>query len=298
MNIAILSQNPHLYSTQSLLRACRLRGHYVRVIDHVKCELQLVEGKLFLKYQGEIIHNIEAIIPRIGVSATIPGEATLRQLLLKGAVSAISIDGLLNSRKKLRSLQILSNANIPIPDSIQLGVNPRIDRIIEQLGGLPIIVKLHEGTHGHGVMLAESKYELENLIRRHQHPKKKLLLQKFIPESKGEDLRAIVVNGKVVASMKRKARPGEFRSNLHLGGSSIHVKLDSREEATAIAAAKALKLEVAGVDMLQSDSGPLILEVNPSPGLEGIEGTTKVDVAGHIVQYLEYKYDLAQAILS
>lgn len=298
MNIAILSQNPHLYSTQSLLRACRLRGHYVRVIDHVKCELQLVEGKLFLKYQGEIIHNIEAIIPRIGVSATIPGEATLRQLLLKGAVSAISIDGLLNSRKKLRSLQILSNANIPIPDSIQLGVNPRIDRIIEQLGGLPIIVKLPEGTHGHGVMLAESKYELENLIRRHQHPKKKLLLQKFIPESKGEDLRAIVVNGKVVASMKRKARPGEFRSNLHLGGSSIHVKLDSREEATAIAAAKALKLEVAGVDMLQSDSGPLILEVNPSPGLEGIEGTTKVDVAGHIVQYLEYKYDLAQAILS
>ena len=296
MNIAILSRNPHLYSTQSLLIACRRRGHYVRVIDHMKTELILLNGRLHIRYQGEIIQHIEAIIPRIGASATRQGEAVLRQFALQGTISTITTDGLLNSRNKLRCLQILSAHGIKIVNTIQPGVNYQIDKILQSLGGLPIVLKLIEGTHGAGVMLAESRTGLESILETFHGMDKKVILQQYIAESKGQDLRAIVVNGEVVASMKRRAQPGEFRSNLHRGGSAIHVKLDSAEEAAAIASAKALQLDVAGVDMLQSDDGPLVLEVNSSPGLEGIEGTTKIDVAGKIIEFLELRKEQVQFI--
>jgi len=297
MNIAILSRNPHLYSTQSLLRACRRRGHYVRVVDHVKSELILINGKLHVRYQGELMSHFDAIIPRIGASATRQGEEVLRQFALQGVLSSITTDGLLNSRNKLRSLQLLTKANLPIVNTILPGMTINLDKILQSLHGLPIVVKLIEGTHGEGVMLARTKEELGELLDIHHGYNKKVILQQFIAESQGEDLRAIVVNGEVVASMKRKAQYGEFRSNLHRGGTAIHVKLDAAEERTAIKAANALGLDVAGVDMLQSENGPLLLEVNASPGLEGIEGTTKVDVAGKIVEYLESKYAFTQKIL-
>ena len=297
MNIAILSRNPHLYSTQSLLRACRRRSHYVRVIDHVKSELILLDGKLHIRYQGELMNHIDAIIPRIGASATRQGEAVLRQFALQGVLSSISSDGLLNSRNKLRSLQLLSKANLPIVNTILPGMTINTDKILQSLGGFPVVIKLIEGTHGEGVMLARTREELVEILDLHHDMDKKVIIQQFISEAEGEDLRAIVVNGEVVASMKRKAQNGEFRSNLHRGGSAIHVKLDAAEERTALKAALTLGLDVAGVDMLQSDNGPLLLEVNASPGLEGIEGTTKVDVAGKIVEYLESKYSFMQKIL-
>ncbi len=297
MNIAILSRNPHLYSTQSLLRACRRRGHHVRVIDHVKSELILLNGNLHIRYQGELMSHIDAIIPRIGASATRQGEEVLRQFALQGVLSSISCDGLLNSRNKLRSLQLLTQANLPIINTILPGMTINIDMILQGLGGLPIVVKLIEGTHGEGVMLARTRDELGKLLNLHHSFDKKVILQQFITEAQGQDLRAIVVNGEVVASMKRKAQFGEFRSNLHRGGTAIHVKLDAAEQRTAIQAAAALGLDVAGVDMLQSDYGPLLLEVNASPGLEGIEGTTKVDVAGKIIEYLEGKFAFTQKIL-
>lgn len=290
MNIAILSRNPHLYSTQSLLRACRRRGHHARVIDHVKSELLLVDGNLHVTYQGEVIKGIDAIIPRIGASATRQGAEVLRQFALQGVLSTITTDGLLNSRDKLRSLQLMTKANLPIINTILPGMNYSVDKMLQRLNGLPIVLKVIEGTHGEGVMLARTREEFEILIEQYHGTDKKVLIQQFVEESQGEDLRAIVVNGEVVAAMKRKAQFGEFRSNLHRGGTAIHVKLDSAEEATAIAAAKCLGLDVAGVDMLQSNKGPQLLEVNASPGLEGIEGTTKVDVAGKIVAYLEAKY--------
>ena len=297
MNIAILSRNPHLYSTQSLLRACRRRSHYVRVIDHVKSELILLDGKLHIRYQGELMNHIDAIIPRIGASATRQGEAVLRQFALQGVLSSISSDGLLNSRNKLRSLQLLSKANLPIVNTILPGMTINTDKILQSLGGFPVVIKLIEGTHGEGVMLARTREKLVEILDLHHGMDKKVIIQQFISEAEGEDLRAIVVNGEVVASMKRKAQNGEFRSNLHRGGSAIHVKLDAAEERTALKAALTLGLDVAGVDMLQSDNGPLLLEVNASPGLEGIEGTTKVDVAGKIVEYLESKYSFMQKIL-
>lgn len=291
MNIAILSRNPQLYSTQSLLKACRQRGHYVRVIDHMRCQLAIMNGKRYVQFQGETIQHIDAIIPRIGSSATKQGEAVLRQFELQNILTTVTTNGLLNARNKLRSLQILSAHNIATVNTIQPGLNYRIDKILHQLGGLPVIVKLSEGTHGEGVMLADSTQSLISLLQTFHNLNQRVLIQKFVAESNGEDLRAIVVDGVVVASMKRKAQPGEFRSNLHRGGSAIHVKLDSKEERTAIEAAKALKLGVAGVDMLQSHNGPLVLEVNPSPGLEGIESTTKMDVAGKIVEFLENKIE-------
>ncbi len=297
MNIAILSRNPLLYSTQSLLRACRRRGHYVRVIDHVKSELLLLDGKLEVRYQGEIMNHLDAIIPRIGASATRQGEEVLRQFALQGVLSTITSDGLLNSRNKLRSLQLLTKAYLPIVNTILPGSMINMDKVLIGLGGLPIVLKLAEGTHGEGVMLARTRDELNTLLEIHHGTEKKVILQQFISESQGQDLRAIVVNGEVIASMKRKAQFGEFRSNLHRGGSAIHVKLDTAEERTAIKAAAALGLDVAGVDMLQSDNGPLILEVNASPGLEGIEGVTKIDVAGKIVAYLESKYAFTRKIL-
>lgn len=297
MNIAILSRNPQLYSTQSLLKACRIRGHYVRVIDHMRCQLIIKDGKRSVQFQNEILQHIDAVIPRIGSSVTRQGEAVLRQFELQNILSTISTNGLLNARNKLRSLQILSAHNIETVNTIQPDLNYRIDKIIEQLDGLPVIVKLIEGTHGEGVMLAETRKDLLSLLESYQNLNERVLIQKFIAESKGQDLRAIVVNGEVVASMKRKAQPGEFRSNLHRGGSAIHVKLDSKEEKTAVDAAKALKLGVAGVDMLQSNNGPLVLEVNPSPGLEGIESITRIDVAGRIIEFLENKIEAHRSLI-
>ncbi|MBT8221077.1 MAG: RimK family alpha-L-glutamate ligase [Bacteroidia bacterium] len=291
MNIAILSRNPQLYSTQSLFRACRRRGHYVRVIDHMRCQLAILNGSKYIQYQGEILKHIDAVIPRIGSSVTKPGAAVLRQFELQNILSAITTTGLLNARDKLRSLQILSSHKIETVDTIQPELNYRADKIIQLLGGLPVVVKLSEGTHGTGVMLADSKNGLITILETFHNLDQKVLVQKFIKEARGQDLRAIVVNGEVVASMKRKAQPGEFRSNLHRGGTAIHIKLDSSEQKAAIDAANALKLGVAGVDLLQSKNGPLVLEVNPSPGLEGIETITKVDVAGKIVEFLESKID-------
>jgi ribosomal protein S6--L-glutamate ligase len=287
MNIVILSRNPALYSTQSLIVAARRRGHNVRVLDHMQCDIIVENGKEEILYQNERILGINAIIPRIGASATNYGAAVIRQFEGMGVFTVLSSDSLLKSRDKLSCLQILSTNNIPIPKSI-ISNNPLvIPEMIDKLKKMPIIIKMINGTHGLGVILSEDKKNAEAIIEAMYKAKQKLILQEFIKESDGADVRVFIVDGEIVGVMKRQAQEGEFRSNLHRGGTSFVVKLTEEEQRIALKAASILKLQVAGVDMLRSNRGPLILEVNASPGLEGIETTTKIDIAGKIIRYVE-----------
>lgn len=286
MHIAILSRGPQLYSTQSLFRAAQRHGHRVRVMDHTKFDIVIENGMPKLLYLGEDIPHIDAIIPRIGSSVSYYGCSVVRQFQQMNIFSTVSADAIQRSRDKLHCLQILSNSGLGIPKTIFSKDMQDAHYIIDNMGAPPLIIKLLEGTHGAGVILAQSYTAAVSIIEALASTNQRFLVQEFIAESKGADIRALVVDGEVVASMKRKARPGDFRSNLHRGGSSIHIKLTGAEEETALKATKLLGLKVAGVDMLESDRGPLILEVNPSPGLEGIERTTGVDIAGKIIEYV------------
>lgn len=289
MNIVILSRGPSLYSTQSLAYAGRLRGHQMRVIDHVRCNLVVESGQPAIYYEGQRLKNIDAVIPRIGASVTFHGAAIIRQFEMLKIYTAASSDALLRSRDKLRCLQLLAMENLGVPKTIYTDFSSDAKKVIAAVGGTPLIIKLLEGTHGLGVILAETDKTAESVLDAFYKIKERVIVQEFIEESKGADVRAFVVDGKIVAAMKRKALPGEFRSNLHRGGNSIHIKLTQAEIDTALRATELLGLDVAGVDMLQSDRGPLVLEVNPSPGLEGITKTTGVDVADKILELVERK---------
>jgi len=288
MNIAILSRDPRLYSTKRLKEAGEKRGHRVEIIDHMKCVLLIEKKSPMVWYNGRKLDYFDAIIPRIGASVTFYGAAVVRQFEMMKVFSAIESQALIRSRDKLRCLQILSRAGLGLPKTIFMDYTKDTEGIVEAVGGAPVVIKLLEGTQGLGVVLAENKKAAQSVIEAFHGVKTRIIVQEFIKESKGADIRAFIVNGEVVGAMRRQAtREGEFRSNLHRGGIATVVKLDRHEKHAAIEAAKKMGLGVAGVDMLPSKRGPLIIEVNSSPGLEGIEGATKVDIAGKIYQYIE-----------
>lgn len=288
MNIAILSRNPKLYSTQRLKQAGEARGHKVEIIDHMKCVLFIEKKNPVVLYQGKRLDYFDAIIPRIGASVTFYGAAVVRQFEMMKVFTAVESQALIRSRDKLRSLQILSRAGLGLPKTIFMDYSRDTEGIVEAVGGAPVVIKLLEGTQGLGVVLAENKKAAQSVIEAFHGLHARIIVQEFIKEAKGVDLRAFVVDGEVVGAMRRQAtREGEFRSNLHRGGVASVVKLTRAEKNAAIAAAKKMGLGVAGVDLLPSKRGPLIVEVNSSPGLEGIEGATKVDIAGKIMRYLE-----------
>jgi ribosomal protein S6--L-glutamate ligase len=288
MNIAILSRNPKLYSTQRLKQAGEARGHKVEIIDHMKCVLFIEKKNPVVLYQGRKLDYFDAIIPRIGASVTFYGAAVVRQFEMMKVFTAVESQALIRSRDKLRSLQILSRAGLGLPKTIFMDYSRDAEGIVEAVGGAPVVIKLLEGTQGLGVVLAENKKAAQSVIEAFHGLHARIIVQEFIKEAKGTDIRAFIVDGEVVGAMRRQAmREGEFRSNLHRGGVATVVKLSRAEKSAAIMAAKKMGLGVAGVDMLPSNRGPLIVEVNSSPGLEGIEGATKVDIAGKVIRYLE-----------
>jgi ribosomal protein S6--L-glutamate ligase len=271
-----------------LKEAGEKRGHNMEIIDHMKCVLFIEKKNPMVLYQGKRLDYFDAIIPRIGASVTFYGAAVVRQFEMMKVFSAIESQALIRSRDKLRSLQILSRAGIGLPKTIFMDYSRDTEGIIEAVGGAPVVIKLLEGTQGLGVVLAENKKAAQSVIEAFHGIHARIIVQEFIKESKGIDIRAFIVDGEVVGAMRREAtREGEFRSNLHRGGVATVVKLSRAEKATAVAAAKKMGLGVAGVDMLPSKRGPLIIEVNSSPGLEGIEGATQIDIAGKIIRYLE-----------
>ncbi|GAB3580325.1 30S ribosomal protein S6--L-glutamate ligase [Hymenobacter daeguensis] len=285
MKLAILSREPKSYSTQRLVEAAAARGHEAVVIDHLQCNIVLEKGKPGIIYQGAPLEGIDAIIPRIGASVTFYGTAVVRQFEMMKVRTAVDSQAIVRSRDKLRSMQILSRAGVGMPKTAFTNYSEDVPAMISQVGGAPVIIKLLEGTQGLGVVLAESAKAAQSVIEAFHNLKARIIVQEFIAESKGADLRAFVVDGEVVGAMKRQGKEGEFRSNLHRGGVGTLVKLTRAEKAAALLATKALGLGIAGVDMLQSKRGPLVLEVNSSPGLEGIEKATTLDIAGRIIEY-------------
>jgi ribosomal protein S6--L-glutamate ligase len=287
MKIAVLSRNPKLYSTKRLVEAGEQRGHKMVVVDHLKCNLEIERKKPAIFYETKYLDDIDAIIPRIGASVTFYGTAVVRQFEMMKVFSAVESQALVRSRDKLRSLQILSRAGIGLPKTIFTNFSKNVDHIIESAGGAPLVIKLLEGTQGLGVVLAENDNAAKSVIEAFNGLQARVIVQEYIKESKGADVRAFVVDGVVVGAMKRQGKKGEFRSNLHRGGKAKVIKLTDEEENTALKAARVLGLGIAGVDMLQSKKGPLVLEVNSSPGLEGIEAATKKDIAKDIIRYIE-----------
>src|SRR5688572_7910612 len=287
MKIAILSRNAKLYSTRRLVEAAQQRGHDVLVLDHLKCDLLIEAGAPYITYKGERLTGIDAIIPRIGASVTFYGTAVVRQFEMMKVKSPVDSQGIVRSRDKLRSMQILSRAGLGLPKTAFTNYSMKVKELIDEVGGAPLVIKLLEGTQGLGVVLAENEKAAESVIEAFHNLKARIIVQEFIKEAKAADIRAFVVHGEVVGAMKRQGKEGEFRSNLHRGGTGSLIKLSRAEKAAALSAAKSLGLNIAGVDMLQSKRGPLILEVNSSPGLEGIEKATKLDIAGKIIEFTE-----------
>lgn len=287
MKIVILSQNPNLYSTNRLVEAGTDKGHEIQIIDHSKCDLVIEKKKPGLIFQGKEIEGVDGVIPRIGASITFYGTAVVRQFEMMKIFTSVESQALVRSRDKLRSLQILSRAGLGLPKTVFSNYSKDVGAIIDKAGGAPVVIKLLEGTQGLGVVLADNRNSAESILEAFNGLQARVIVQEFIKEAKGADIRAFVIDGVVVGAMKRQGKEGEFRSNLHRGGSANIIQLTDEEENAAIKAAKVLGLGVAGVDMLQSARGPLILEVNSSPGLEGIEAATGQDIAGKIIQYVE-----------
>jgi len=287
MNIGILSRDSKLFSTRRLREAGEVLGHKVEIIDHMKCTLLIEKKNPMVWYNGRKLDYFDAIIPRIGASVTFYGAAVVRQFEMMKVFTAVESQALIRSRDKLRSLQILSRAGLGLPKTMFMDYSRDTEGVIEAVGGAPVVIKLLEGTQGLGVVLAENKKAAQSVIEAFHGVKARIIVQEFIKEAKGVDIRAFIVDGEVIGAMRRQARDGEFRSNLHRGGEAQVVKLSRQEKHAAITAAKKMGLGVAGVDMLPSKRGPLIIEVNSSPGLEGIETATGVDIAGRIIQYLE-----------
>ncbi len=286
MKIAILSRSSGLYSTARLKQAALNRGHEVAVVDYLRCYVDITARLPKVLFRGEEVQP-HAVIPRIGASYTFYGAAIVRQFEMADVYTVSSSDGISRSRDKLRSMQILSRAGVGLPTTSFAHDSQDITGILEVVGGPPVVIKLLEGTQGVGVVLAETRQAAESVISAFRQLDANFLVQQYIAEAGGSDLRALVVGGQVVASMKRQSPPGEFRSNLHRGGTAEVVTLSASERSTALRAAKAMGLDVAGVDLIQSDDGPMVLEVNSSPGLEGIESASNVDIAEIIIEHIE-----------
>jgi ribosomal protein S6--L-glutamate ligase len=287
LRMAILSANPKLYSTQRIKEAGEKRGHEMLIVNHTKCDLLIQGNNPQVYYKGQELQGIDAIIPRIGASVTFYGAAVIRQFEMMKVFTATSSQSLVRSRDKLRSLQILSGAGLGLPVTAFTNYSKDVTRVIEKVGGAPCVLKLLEGTQGIGVVLADTHSAAKSVLEAFNGLQARVIVQQFIKEAGGSDIRAFVVDGVIVGAMKRQGKEGEFRSNLHQGGSAKLIELSDEEENAALMAAKALGLGIAGVDMLQSDNGPLIMEVNSSPGLEGIEGATGKDIAKAIIRYIE-----------
>lgn len=287
MRIAILSRNPSLYSTRRLVEACKERGHDVDVLNTLKCYMDIAAHRPSVHYRGKELEPYDAVIPRIGASVTFYGAAVLRQFEMMGSYPLNESVAITRSRDKLRSLQIMARAGIGLPLTGFANSPDDTKDLIKLVGGAPLVVKLLEGTQGKGVVLAETQKAAESLIDAFRNLNANFLVQEFIKEAGGADMRCLVVGTKVVAAMKRQAKEGEFRSNLHRGGTASLIRLTPEERSTALRAAKKMGLNVAGVDLLRSNHGPVVLEVNSSPGLQGIETVTGKDVANLIVQLIE-----------
>ncbi|AUC74462.1 30S ribosomal protein S6--L-glutamate ligase [Olleya sp. Bg11-27] len=287
MNIVILSRNANLYSTDRLVEEGEKRGHKIEIIDPLKCDIIIETEKPTIFYKDRYLDYVDAIIPRIGASVTFYGCAVVRQFEMMNVFTTASSEAILRSRDKLKSLQRLSKAGIGMPKTVFTNYSRDVEEVIQHVGGVPVIIKLLEGTQGLGVVLAESKNAAESVLEAFNGLEARVIVQEFIKEAKGADLRALVVNGEVVGAMKRQGKEGEFRSNLHRGGSANIITLSEAELQVARKASLALKLPVCGVDMLQSERGPLLLEVNSSPGLEGIENATGKNIAKNIINYIE-----------
>lgn len=289
MNIAILSNGPGNYSTKRLFEECAARGHDVRIIKYRDCYTSIERGDPKVLHQGEELTGIDVVIPRIANGWTRYGSAIVRQFEMQGVYTLTSSIALVRSRDKLRSMQLLARAGVGIPKTVVTRSAADTEDLIDQVGGTPVIIKLARGTHGNGVVLAETKKAAKSVLQAFyvmDEDGTNILLQEFVKESAGTDIRAFVVGGKVIASMKRQSLDDDFRSNLHQGGSGVAIKLTDEERRTAIRAAKSMGLAVCGVDMMRSDKGPLVLEVNASPGF-GIEKVTNRDIAAKIVDYIE-----------
>ncbi len=288
MKIFVLSVGESIYSTKRLVEEAEERGHHVRVVNHTKCSVKLGKGRPQIIFEGEnIIDKADVIIPRIGGSVSRHGAAIVKEFEMNGVFSTARSLGILRAQNKVRTLQIMNRKNVPIPQTVFSTNTKNIKEQIELLGGPPIIIKLQEGTQGLGVVLAETQKSAKSIIDTFYTMNASFMLQEYIEESNGEDIRAIVVGNKVVAAMKRKGEVGEFRSNIHRGGTGEVVTISAKETRIALQAARHLGLPVAGVDMIVSKRGPLLIEVNASPGLQGVEAYTKVNIAEHIIKFLE-----------
>lgn len=287
MKLALMCQNPALYSHKRLVEAATARGHEIEVINHLKCYINITSHRPTVHYQGRDLPKYDAVIPRIGASVTFYGSAVLRQFEVMGVYPANESVAISRSRDKLRSLQLLARKGVGLPVTVFAHKTSNAEEVIKMVGGAPVIIKLLEGTQGIGVILGETQKAAESIIQAFGGVNTNILVQEFIKEAQGEDIRCLVVGDKVVASMKRKGREGDFRSNLHRGGTAEKIKITPAERSTAISAAKAMGLNVCGVDMLRSNHGSVVMEVNSSPGLEGVEIATGVDVAGLIIEFIE-----------
>lgn len=286
MKIAILSQNSALYSTKRLKEAGQEQGHDMRVIDYLRCYMNITSKKPTIVYKGRELENFDAIIPRIGASKTFYGTAVVRQFEVMDVFSPNESQAISRSRDKLRSMQILAREGVGLPVTGFAHATQDIDGLIETVGGAPLVIKLLEGTQGIGVVLAENYQAAKSVIEAFRGLDANILVQEFIKEAGGADIRCFVVGDNVIAAMKRQGAKGEFRSNLHRGGNAVKIDLSPEEQTTALRAAKAMGLKIAGVDLLRSNHGPVVMEVNSSPGLEGIEKATGIDVAGKIVEFI------------
>jgi len=294
MKLVILSRGPRAYSTRRLKEAAVQRGHTVKVLDTLKFAIDLQQGVPSLYFRQKKLSHYDAVLPRIGASISYFGTAVVRQFQEMDIFCANTALGIANSRDKLRSLQVLSRHHIGIPRTTFVKDKNDVLPAIERVGGAPVVIKLIEGTQGIGVLLAESTKAAEGIIELLQSQKQNVLVQKFVAESKGKDIRALVIGDKVVAAMRRVAQGQEFRSNVHRGGVTEAVDLSEEYRETAVRAAQILGLRIAGVDMLEGKTGPQIMEVNSSPGLEGIEGCTKLDIAGAMIDYIAAQVDFPE----
>jgi len=287
MIVYILSRNEKLYSTARLVEAAKAKNWDVKVIDYLKCTIEIMKGELVINYLGKVLPTPDAIIPRIGASRTFYGTAMVRHFEMMDVFSTAGNLAIARSRDKLRSLQVLSKNSVDMPKTVFASNKSSAKDVIALSGGAPLVLKILEGTQGVGVVLVDSEKAAKSVLDAFYGMDVNLLVQEFIEEAGGADIRALVVGGEVVGAMKRQGAEGDFRSNLHQGGSASSYKLNRKEKSTALAAAKAMGLGVCGVDMIPSSRGPLVMEVNSSPGLEGIEKSTQLDIAGKIMDYIE-----------
>lgn len=287
MKIALLARNPNLYSHKRLVEAAETRGHEIQVIDTLRVVINVATHKPVMTYIGEALTGFDAVIPRIGASITFFGTAVLRQFEVMGVYPLNESVAISRSRDKLRSLQLLARKGVGLPVTAFAHMSAKPEEIIEMVGGAPVVIKLLEGTQGIGVVLGETETAAESMIQAFGGLKANILVQEFIKEAGGTDIRCLVIGDKVVAAMKRTGKEGDFRSNLHRGGSAKMVKITPEERSTAVRSAKIMGLNVAGVDLLRANHGPVVMEVNSSPGLEGVEAASGIDVAGKIIEYME-----------